>query len=1064
LNAPSGLLCLPRSDAGVGAVTAKSLAESSRSHRYRIRGFTVDVDRWQLRDAQGAVVEIAPLAFRLLVYLIEHRDRVVPKGELFEALWGGVSVADGSLTQAIWTMRRALGEDAGSPRIVQSVRGRGYSLLAPVELLGEATAPAAVPAASSAGEHVIESGRSAELARLEQAIDAASRGQGRAVLISGGAGIGKTWLADEVAMRAATHGTLCCEGRAYETQGTPPMWALRQLAVAIASALPDVAATLTAEHARDLRTLAPELELQVAESDKLPLRTPSEQRFFVWNALLRLLERASERRPLLLVLEDLHWADEATLLFLERLAGELHRMRVLALCTFRQTAEAALRRVVTALSRDSGTLLLPLAGLPAQSVRALLHENGVPAPSDALVERALAVTSGNPLFVTQLARWLVLDEGAASASPDAVELPAESRAVLRQQIDGLPAASRDALHVAAALGDDFHLGELQAALGIKGEELLERLAAAETARLLARDDEHPLMCRFGHPSMRTAIYEDVAAPERARLHQRIADALVRGSSGGGLRLNAIAHHYYEAAPLGCVEQAVRFGLLAAQSSYRATAYEDAITHCRRVLGVLPLAQVADPRAYHEAQLLLGHALRLVGANVEAVRDAYAKAADAAGEAFPELHAHAAMSFAGRGPTGLGLLRAAGTVEPRELMLLDRSLLLLPADDSATRALAEGWLAHANYNTTQRERRVELATRSVAMARRVGDPAALVECLMLSQLSIRGPDALPARLETLREAAKLAASVGLLAQQLDATEELAWSSFEAGNVAEAEVQMLEVVRLAEEAGRPHDRRKEARFRVMRLDADGRFAEAEALIADGRGQSTWPPEHLDQGNAIRDFMVQYLRGRCGAIIAPLEAMAKQFPLPVGWHCGLASSYATIGRLDDARRELERLSADDFAVIPDDHNRISSYAMLASAAQRLEHRAAAAVLRRKLEPYAERNILSGIHGYYYGPVWRTLAMLDLTLGEHELGLSRIERAIARERELGSRVGEAWSRLVGAELHAARGGRGGCSRAAEQLEVARRLAHDPSLRFLHDWSARLSRGLRTSSSHPLD
>jgi DNA-binding winged helix-turn-helix (wHTH) protein/tetratricopeptide (TPR) repeat protein len=1048
-------------------VAANSTSEPERIVRFSTCGLTIDTARFELRDSRGQNLELSPLTFRLLVYLIEHRDRIVPKDELFRVLWGDVAVADGSLTQAIWTVRRVLRDDGATPRIVQNVRGRGYRFNAPVEPAPEPANTALPRPATTArsGEHLSESGRAAEIALLERATDDTLRGRGRAALISGGPGIGKTWLASQIAARAVAKGALACEGRGYEEQGAPPMWPLRQVALTLVRHDRAIAQELGAEHAGDLRMLAPELASFVPESPCPPVRTPSEQRFFVWSALVKLLDLASQRQPLVLVLEDLHWADDATLLFLERLATELHRLRLLLLCTYRDDSKPVLRRAITAFSRDSGTLLSSLSGLSEEAVRALLGTHGSPVLSDALLERALLVTSGNPLFVIQLARSLALDAAAAHSNPETLTLPAESRAVLRQQVDALPAQSRLCLRVAAALGDDFHLGELQAAMGIEGDALLELLAPADAARLLGRDLGSTFTCRFGHPSVRTVVYEDIDPVERGRIHRRIADALAHAApDGSGTRLSAIAHHYYEAAAVGGAGNAARFGLLAADAAYRATAYEDTIANCRRVLGVLPMARSANPRARHDAELLLGHALRLIGAGVEQVRDAYAQAASAALEAKdPVLYARAAMSFAGRGPMGLLALRAAGTVEPREIALLERALELLPSDNDEARALAEGWLASSLYNAAQDDRKVELARRSVARARRTSDPATLVECLMLSQFVVHGPDALAERIGILREAAQLAARAGLREQQMEATEELAWNSFEAGDADGAEIQMLAVVRLAEEMGRPHDRRKEAHFRVMRLDAAGRYAQADALLAAVHAQPAWPPERVDQGAAIRGFMQQFQRGRCGEMIPPLEAMAKQFPLPVGWHCALVNAYATVGRLEDAQHELDRLAMGDFAAIPDDHNRISSYVLLAHSAYCLGNRSVASRLRTKLAPYIERNVLQGIHGCYAGPVSRVLGVLDIVLGDYEQGEAHLELALRRDGELGATVGVAWDRLLRAELYVARGRSGDRSRAIQQVQSAEELVRGLGLSLLLDWTTRLTRELATSSAPQL-
>jgi len=848
-------------------------------------------------------------------------------------------------------------------------------------------------------------------------------------------------------------GALRCEARGYEDQGAPPMWALRQLALALVREHRDAGAQLESEHAAELRMLAPELAAQLraaAEAPGAPLRTPSEQRFFVFSALLALIERASRRHPIAIVLEDLHWVDEATLLFLARLALDLPRLPVLLLCTYRDANSPALERAVAALSSDSASMLLPLAGLAAPAVRALLAAQGVTDPSPQLLERALQLTQGNPLFATQLARWLATEGAASGTDPGRLTLPEASRAVLRRQVATLPESTQRCLELAAALGDDFHLGALQQAAGLPHEVLLQQLEPAYAARLLVRTAEQGWIRRFGHPSIRTAIYEGIEEPQRMQLHLRVAEALARNAPEGGARLNAIAHHYHEAAPLGATAQALRYGWLAAQAAFAATAYEDAVGHCRRILAVLQLGGDAGLRC--DAELLRGHALRSSGAQVGLVREAFSAAAAAARElADPERLAQAAMSFSGRGPLGFELLRTIGTVDPIEIELLESAVRLLPEGDSSTRARVLAWLAWSLYNTDQGARKAELANAAVAMARRVGDVPALVETLFVRQQCLRAPDGVQQRMADLREAIELAAPAGLRVIALDAGDELAWALFEAGDAEAAELQMRKVVRAAESLGRPQDRRREVRFRVMRVDAAGRFAEAEALLEAVRAETSWPPEHV-QTTAIRLFMLQYLLGNAAKTIAQLEAMAQRFPLPVAWHCGLVSTYTSIGRMDDARRELERLASGDFAIIPDDHNRVSSYVNLAFGAYALKDLRACAVLRSKLEPYAERNVIVGLRGYYYGSVARVLALLDNALGDFEQALRRCEHAIERDREMGNTVYEAWGHLTHAEAELGRGGRDSRARADRQIAHALRLVRRlPELPPLLEMAARL-------------
>ena len=1042
-------------------MTAIRSSRARGSESYRLRGFTLDVARWELRDQQGQRVEIAPLPFRLLLLLIEQRDRVVPKEELFDELWGDAAVSDGSLTQAISVVRRVLGDGEVGGRVIENVRGRGYRLSATVEAVSEPPAgPAPATAAASSVFPAVDraiASRAHELEQIAPAIETALGGRGATLLVSGGAGIGKTWLAGEVAARMMGRGALACEARGYEDQGAPPMWALRQLALALAREHQGAGQPLQIEHAAELRMLAPELALQlpvVAGAPDAPLRTALEQRFFVFSALLALIEHASRRRPIAIVLEDLHWVDEATLLFLARLAPELPRMPVLLVCTYRDLTAPALERAVAALSSDSETVLLALQGLDAQGVRALLVAHGVPEPSSQLVERALELTQGNPLFTTQLARWLASERAAGGADPARLVLPEASRAVLRRQFASLSPGTRHCLELAAALGDDFHLGELQQAAGLPHELLLQQLEPAYGARLLVRDAQPgSWIRRFGHPSIRTAIYEGIEEAQRMQLHLRVADALAEDAALGDARLNAIAHHYHAAAPLGAGAKAVHYGWLAAQASFAATAYEDAVGHCRRILGALALGRDGGLRC--DVELLLGHALRLSGADVAHAREAFLGAAESAqrlGDG--ERLAQAATGFSGWGPFGFELLRTVGTVEPQEIVLLESALALLPASDSPARARALVWLALALYHAEQAARRSGLAREAVAMARRLGDPRILVEILFVYLQAMRSPDAMQERTALLREVIELGVQTGQRSLALDAGEELVWTLFELGDPAAADLQLRQTMRAAESLGRPQDRRREMRFRVMRLDAAGRFDEAEGLLESARKASAWPPEHV-QTAAIRLFLMQYHLGNAATTIAQLEAYAQRFPLPVGWHCGLVSTYTSIGRFDDARRELLRLFPGDFAIVPDDHNFISSHVNLAFGAHKLAELPACAVLRDKLAPHAERNVLVGLRGYYYGTVSRALALLDTELGNFDAALAWAEHAIERERQQGAVVYEAWARLTHAQAELRRGGRESRMRADRQISHALRIVRDlPRMPPLLEFAAELKGG----------
>jgi DNA-binding winged helix-turn-helix (wHTH) protein/tetratricopeptide (TPR) repeat protein len=1021
---------------------------------YRLAGFAVDIASLELRDADGQHVEISPLAFDLLVYLIEHRDRVVPKDELFDTLWGNVAVSPSSLSQGIWTVRRALRDTGGAQRVIKNVRGRGYRLVADVETVASrGTAPAlggsasSEKAATSRGERPTQPrvvaheddlvGRVVEIDRLRQALAKAVAGRGRICLLSGWPGMGKTRLAQELATIAGAQGVRVLEGRCFDGEGVPPFWPWQQIARGlIRQHPPEQLAALVGDGAGDLVKLIPELREGIPDLAGAPQRVLGQERFQLFDALRALLASAAEQKPLLLVIDDLHWADEPTLRFLEFLAPALERMHVLLLCTLRSSAaNPVLEASVASALRRPSAALIELSGLPEDEVAALLALHEIAEPSPELVRRVFDLTAGNPFFVAQLARWLSAHPDAARGRDDQLKLPLEARAVLRQQIAAVPRACQELLQLGAVLGQGFHISDLRRASRLCASDVLARLEPALDGRIVREDAGDVGAFHFSHPTIRETLYEDLPRTARARLHRIAADAIAQTHADDPTsRLTELAHHYYEAAAGGSATEASRYCRLAAERAYDATAFEESVLHYRRALNALDLTDPIDERARCELLLGLGRSMRGTPVAVDEIRAVFAEAAARAASAGDaHMRCEAAMCHAGRGPMRVAVLREAGTVHGPEIELLQQALAALAAGDSSDRALAQAWLAYSLYNSERREQRKELARDAVAVARRVGDATVLAECLMLMQTAVRGPSDLDARLAMLDEIIELTRRSGVLGLQLDAYSERTWARWERGDLERAEADMHSVQRLAEESHQPREKRVAVQWRVMKLDAEGRFAEADALLNDMNAAFPLPPQgRVDQGKAIRQLMITTFRGKSQDMIGPLEAIAEKFPLPVAWHCGLVASYAGAGRLTDAARELNRLAAGDFACIPDDHNWLTSHSTLSSAVRVLGDAARARVLYEKLLPYADRNGVIGLHGFAGGVVHRPLGEFATVFGEYDAAERHFTRAIAENTRLGILTQVAWARLSYAEMLLKRSARGDQACAFEQLTTA--------------------------------
>src|SRR5262245_36405223 len=288
----------------------------------RFDDFVLDDARFELR--RGAVpIALQPKALDLLVLLIRHRERVVGKNEILSAVWAHEHVTESSLTTCVNVLRRALGDCAAKPRMVRAVRGRGYQFVAAAQwsAAGETAVserpPGAVGAVGRAGSPL--AGRETEMALLATAIDEVTRGTGRRVMIEGEAGSGKGRLTQEAERLVRPRGWAATSGCAHESSGAPAFWpwisALRSLVWRGGDA---ETASRTAPAAGD--SLDGFLRLVGGEPASLD---GAQARFRLFDAVARYLFGVAATRPLLLVLEDLHWADRSTILLLEFLARDL---------------------------------------------------------------------------------------------------------------------------------------------------------------------------------------------------------------------------------------------------------------------------------------------------------------------------------------------------------------------------------------------------------------------------------------------------------------------------------------------------------------------------------------------------------------------------------------------------------------------------------------------------------------------------------------------------------------------------------------------------------------------
>jgi tetratricopeptide (TPR) repeat protein len=519
----------------------------------------------------------------------------------------------------------------------------------PAEAAGPAVEVAAPPVAVAvtapsppAGDGELV-GRDEQLALLDRTLAGVAAGRGRLVLVAGEPGIGKTRLAEEVTRRAAVRGVRVGWGRCYQGEGAPAFWPWVQVArQLLAEVEPAQLGIVLGSSAGELSQLLPELKEMVPGLEPPPVVELAAARFRLYQAVTELVRQVAAARPLLVVVDDLHWADTGSLGLLAFLAAELRDAPLVVLGTYRDVDMAAgqpLAETLGALAREPVVERIPLEGLGEAEVARLATIIIGSQPGERLVRAVHDRTEGNPFFVTELLR-LLRSEGDLHAD-DALaaarqEIPVGVRDVLQRRLVRLPEQTNAVLLVAAAAGREFDLDLVEAMTRLDEERALEAVEAAVVAGLLVEDDETAGRYRFAHGLVQETLYEQVSRARRVRLHARVAETLL-GLHGPEDPEHALelARHAWAAVPVMGAEAALPYVLAAADHAMGRLAYEQAEQQLRRALQLLGSMPPSAERTRRElgVQVRLGHLLgELSSPGSPEAAAAFARAVELAAEA------------------------------------------------------------------------------------------------------------------------------------------------------------------------------------------------------------------------------------------------------------------------------------------------------------------------------------------------------------------------------------------------------------------------------------------------
>jgi predicted ATPase/DNA-binding SARP family transcriptional activator len=890
-----------------------------------------------------------------------------------------------------------------------------------------------------------------ELTRLWEAgarEDAPGAGHGpRIVFMAGEAGIGKTRLAAELARRVHEDGGTVLAGRAPRealVSYQPFLEALRHyFRVAPAT---ELRASIS-DFGPVLSRLVPELRRRIPDLPEEGTGDPEGERYRLFEAVVGLLSAVSVRSPVLLLLDDLHWADRPSLLLLRHLARAPQPARLLILIAYRtEAAGAALSDVLPDLRREGLIEQIDVAGLSRPETAELVRARAGEPPSHAFAHAVYAATEGNPLFIEEIVRHLAdagVRPGTASASAlQGLGLPDGVKEMIGRRLTQLAPQTVEWLRVAAVVGRDFDPAFVEQLLGFDEEAFLTALdEALSSGLILERSDAIRERATeggrysFSHPLVGEAVYEGMSAQRRQRLHARVGEALERT---GRAPVSALAHHFTRAAAAADAEQAVAYAARAGDEATALLAHEDAAEHYSRAVEVLTRFAPEERRRRCELLLAVGEARARSGQRVLA-RAAFREAAVAAEELGDRVSlARAAIGASQR------YVQAPGQVDTELIAMLRRALEVTDGQVDLDRVKLLARLCGAIYYAPDRQQMKDLSEEAIRIARRLGDPEALAYARAALRRALWDPSHLTERLAASTEMLTYARRAENLELQLQAHAWLVVDLLERGDRAAVEAQMATFSAGAEELRQPLYLWQARVWRATSALLEGRLAEAEELAADALAAGG-PAEEVTAGQyyAIQLLATRREQARMGELEAAARQMVQGNPGRPAWRAALVVMLCESDQLTRARGEFEELAAEGFGDIPHDGDWLATMTLLCDACVVLRDARHAGELYDQLRPYGEVNVVAGIGTLCFGSASRYLGKLAATMGRTADAEEYFERAMEANAALRSPVLLAHTQLdQAASLGPGARARGLIDEAAETAErlgltmIARRAA----------------------------
>jgi class 3 adenylate cyclase/tetratricopeptide (TPR) repeat protein len=826
-------------------------------------------------------------------------------------------------------------------------------------------------------------GRAPELSVLNEARKRAHTSERvQVVLVAGEAGIGKTALVARAARAAHAEGSVVLFGHADEDLGIAYQPWIEVFETLARQGDPVLVGGLRAAQRGALAHLVPEIGdegLQVADPDM--------ERLLLLEAATELLASASKEASVLVVLDDLQWADTASLQMLRHLIASTTPMDVVISCTYRNTdlgRGSLLTKLLSDLHREANVARFVVRGLEDEELIELLEA----AAGHQLDQRGVGLahalhreTDGNPFFIAEIVRHLGETGGIflgedrrwrIAAGLEEVGLPTSVRDVVGRRVERLGDEALRALSIAAVIGQEFDLGVLAEVTNQDEDRLLDLIDAAASAAVLV-EAQTAERYRFAHALIQHSLYDELSPARRQRAHHRIAEALEARASGDDLAsLAELARHWAAATRPADLDKALRYVRRAGDAARSALAPEEAIRWYQQALDLIARQSPPDDHQRGELLATLG-AVQTQVSHPEG-RDTLLQAARLARQLNDkDVLVQAALGFSPFALVGW----VAGDDDAK--LVIRAALERISPEVTPTRARLLAALSMTYDLRTGGQERGNLAHQAVDVARRAGDDATFVDVVDLASPMLDRPDRLEEYLNNIEAAATMADQIGDPVLQSRIRARLLGARYKMADIERADVVIGEIETFAEAIGLPAQRWQHAGFVTTRLllagDASAAETANERLLEIGTAAGV--PETLAAFGGML-YAIRLHQGRLSEIADLFLQAASDNPSIAALRSAVPVLFCELDRIDEAREHLAADAATGFDY-PYDTTWLGAIVNLADAAANLGYRIAAGTLVERLAPFANQVVVpAGI--MVCGAAARPLARLLTLLGRYE------------------------------------------------------------------------------------